>query len=39
VLVGPYVTDGETQAAQQTLAAQGFRQTKVVHESAGVLLP
>ena len=39
VLVGPYVTDAETQSAQQVLAAQGFRQTKVVREDAGTLLP
>jgi general secretion pathway protein A len=39
VLVGPYVTDGETQSVQQILAEQGFRQTKVVHEDAGTLLP
>ena len=39
VLVGPYVTDGETQSAQQILFAQGFRHTKVVHEDAGTLLP
>lgn len=39
VLVGPYVTDGEVQAAQQMLATQGFGQTKVTHEDAGVLLP
>jgi general secretion pathway protein A len=39
VLVGPYVTDGETQSAQQILAEQGFRQTKVVREDAGALLP
>jgi cell division septation protein DedD len=39
VLVGPYMTDGETQSVQQILAAQGFRQTKVVHEDAGTLLP
>ncbi len=39
VLVGPYVTDGEIQSAQQILFAQGFRQTKVVHEDAGTLLP
>jgi cell division septation protein DedD len=39
VLVGPYVTDAEAQSAQQVLAAQGFRQTKVVREDAGTLLP
>ena len=39
VLVGPYVTDGETQSAQQMLSEQGFRQTKVVREDAGTLLP
>jgi general secretion pathway protein A len=39
VLVGPYVTDGETQSAQQILSEQGFRQTKVVREDAGTLLP
>jgi len=39
VLVGPYVTDAETQSAQQVLAEQGFRQTKVVREDAGTLLP
>jgi len=39
VLVGPYVTEGEIQAAQQTLSDQGFRQTKVVREDAGTLLP
>ena len=39
VLVGPYVTDTETQSVQQILAEQGFRQTKVVHEDAGMLLP
>ena len=39
VLVGPYVTEAETQSAQQILAAQGFRQTKVVREDAGTLLP
>jgi cell division septation protein DedD len=39
VLVGPYVTDGETQSAQQVLSDQGFRQTKVVREDAGTLLP
>jgi len=39
VLVGPYVTEGEIQASQQTLSDQGFRQTKVVREDAGTLLP
>jgi general secretion pathway protein A len=39
VLVGPYVTDAETQSVQQILAQQGFRQTKVVREDAGTLLP
>jgi cell division septation protein DedD len=39
VLVGPYVTDAETQSVQQVLAGQGFRQTKVVREDAGTLLP
>jgi general secretion pathway protein A len=39
VLVGPYITDGETQSAQQVLSEQGFRQTKVVREDAGTLLP
>ena len=39
VLVGPYVTDGETPAVQQILSAQGFLQTKVVREDAGALLP
>jgi general secretion pathway protein A len=39
VLVGPYVSEGETEAVQQTLLMQGFRQTKVVHEDAGILLP
>ena len=39
VLVGPYITDAETQSAQQLLSEQGFRQTKVVHEDAGTLLP
>jgi len=39
VLVGPYITDGEVEAAQQMLAAQGFAQGKVTHEDAGVLLP
>jgi len=39
VLVGPYVTDAETQSAQQVLNSQGFRQTKVVREDAGTLLP
>lgn len=39
VLVGPYVTDTETDSVRQMLAAQGFRQTKVVHEDAGILLP
>jgi type II secretory pathway predicted ATPase ExeA len=39
VLVGPYVTDGETQSAQQILSEQGFGQTKVVREDAGTLLP
>ena len=39
VLVGPYVTDTETEAVQQDLLTQGFRQTKVVHEEAGRLLP
>jgi general secretion pathway protein A len=39
VLVGPYVTDAETQSVQQILAGQGFRQTKVVREDAGTLLP
>lgn len=39
VLVGPYVTDTETQSVQQILATQGFRQTKVVREDAGTLLP
>jgi type II secretory pathway predicted ATPase ExeA len=39
VLVGPYVTDAETQSVQQVLADQGFRQTKVVREDAGTLLP
>src|SRR5262245_37403447 len=38
VLVGPYVTDSETDAVQQVLLAQGFRQTKVVREDAGRLL-
>jgi general secretion pathway protein A len=39
VLVGPYVTDAETQSVQQILSEQGFRQTKVVREDAGTLLP
>jgi len=39
VLVGPYVTDAETQSVQQIVAGQGFRQTKVVREDAGTLLP
>jgi general secretion pathway protein A len=39
VLVGPYVTDAEAQSAQQILSEQGFRQTKVVREDAGTLLP
>jgi general secretion pathway protein A len=39
VLVGPYVTDAETQSIQQILSAQGFRETKVVREDAGTLLP
>jgi general secretion pathway protein A len=39
VLVGPYVTDLETQSVQNNLVAQGFHQTKVVHEDAGTLLP
>ena len=39
VLVGPYVTDAETQSVQHVLADQGFRQTKVVREDAGTLLP
>ena len=39
VLVGPYVTDTETQSAQQILSEQGFRRTKVVREDAGTLLP
>jgi len=39
VLVGPYVTDAETQSVQQILAGQGFRQTKIVREDAGTLLP
>ena len=39
VLVGPYVTDAETQSVQQILAGQGFRQTKLVREDAGTLLP
>ena len=39
VLVGPYVTDTETQSVQRILAGQGFRQTKVVREDAGTLLP
>ena len=39
VLVGPYVTDGEAQSAQHILDEQGFRQTKVVREDAGTLLP
>jgi cell division septation protein DedD len=39
VLVGPYVSESETEAVQQTLVMQGFRQSKVVHEDAGVLLP
>jgi len=39
VLVGPYVTEGETESVREMLSAQGFRQTKVVHEDAGILLP
>jgi general secretion pathway protein A len=39
ILVGPYVTDAEAQSAQQVLSDQGFRQTKVVREDAGTLLP
>jgi hypothetical protein len=39
VLVGPYVTDAEAQSAQQILSGQGFRQSKVVREDAGTLLP
>jgi cell division septation protein DedD len=39
VLVGPYVTEGETEAVQRVLFMQGFRQTKVVREDAGTLLP
>ena len=39
VLVGPYVTEVETQSVQQVLSDQGFRQTKVVREDAGTLLP
>jgi general secretion pathway protein A len=39
VLVGPYVTEGETESVQQILAMQGFAHTKVVHEDAGILLP
>jgi hypothetical protein len=39
VLVGPYVTDAETLSVRETLIAQGFQQTKVVHEDAGTLLP
>jgi type II secretory pathway predicted ATPase ExeA/cell division septation protein DedD len=39
VLVGPYVTDAEAQSALQILSEQGFRQTKVVREDAGTLLP
>jgi general secretion pathway protein A len=39
VLVGPYVTEVETQSAQQVLSDQGFRPTKVVREDAGTLLP
>jgi len=39
VLVGPYVTDTETESVQHVLTQQGFRQTKVVHEDAGTLLP
>jgi type II secretory pathway predicted ATPase ExeA len=39
VLVGPYITEGETQAAQHVLSQQGFGQTKVVREDAGTLLP
>ena len=39
VMVGPYVTDGEVQAVRQLLAAQGFPQSTVTHEDAGVLLP
>jgi general secretion pathway protein A len=39
VLVGPYMTDGETQSVQQILVEQGFGQTKVVREDAGTLLP
>ena len=39
VLVGPYVTDAEMQSVRQILAEQGFRQTKVVREDAGTLLP
>jgi general secretion pathway protein A len=39
IFVGPYVTDGEVQAAQQMLATQGFGQGRVTHEDAGALLP
>jgi general secretion pathway protein A len=39
VLVGPYVTDGEVETAQEMIAAQGFGQGRVTHEDAGVLLP
>jgi general secretion pathway protein A len=39
VLVGPYVTDAEAQSVQRILGEQGFRQTKVVREDAGTLLP
>jgi len=39
VLVGPYMTEGETESVRQVLSVQGFRQTKVVHEDAGILLP
>jgi hypothetical protein len=33
------MTEGETESVRQVLSVQGFRQTKVVHEDAGILLP